>query len=242
MYCLKCNASVADDSNFCPRCGTPFGKRDGFVAKLWRENKPGFLILALLLATMLGSIGYYLYSRTGTFVVTIESVSKDQAIDFYTKAALEVYCREFAAECQSEKGKAIETEIKRVIPGLFRDNAGGFARITYHNGTREPITATRFKYRQPPGSWRVGDAKNYYQPKIDRLREMSLRGGNLPFEQKVDFALTIATVEHSVPFTLQSGESKTWCLINETANRERQIEYAQNGKTYETPVLRQKQT
>ncbi len=242
MVCPKCQANVANDSNFCPRCGTPFKNRNGFVANLWRDNKPGFLILSFLLVAMLGSIGYYLYSRTGKFVVTIESVSKDEAIDFYTKAASEVYCREFAAECQSVKPGAIETEIKRVIPGLFRDNAGGYARITYYNGTGEPITATRFKYRQPPESWRVGNSKNYYQPKIDRLRAVSMQGGNLPFEHRVDLALTIATVEHSIPFTLQSGESKTWCLVNETANRERQIEYAQDGKTYETPVLRQKQT
>ena len=242
MVCPKCQANVASDSNFCPRCGTPFRKRDGFVATLWRDNKPGFLILSFLLVAMLGSIGYYLYSRTGKFVVIVERISRDEAIDFYTKTALEVYCREFAADCQSGKLKAIETEIKRVIPGLFRDNVGGYARITYYNGTGQPITATRFKYREPPGSWRVGNAKNYYQPKIDRLREVSLRGGNLPFEHRVDLALTIATVEHSVPFTLQSGESKTWCLVNETANRERQIEYAQDGKTYETPILRQNQT
>ena len=175
-------------------------------------------------------------------MVTVESVSKDEAIDFYTKAALEVYCREFATECQPGKTGAIETEIKRVVPGLFRDNAGGFARIRYYNGTSEPITTTRFKYRQPPEPWRVGTAKTYYQPKIDRLQELRLRGGNLPFESKVDLALTIATVEHSVPFTLQAGESKTWCLINASGNGERQIEYAQNGKTYQTPILRQNQT
>jgi len=256
MVCPNCRASVAEESNFCPKCGAalrghaesknqnqsspkPDGAVKRFVRSLWRENKPGFLILSLLLLAMLGSFGYFLYSRTGRFVVTVESVSKDEAIDFYTKAALDVYCREFTAECQSEKTKTIETEIKRVIPALFRDNAGGYARITYYNGTREPITAARFKYRQPPGSWRVGNSKNYYQPKIDRLREVALRGGNLPFEHKVDLSLTIATVEHSVPFTLQSGESKSWCLINETGNRERQIEYAQNGKIYETPVLRQ---
>jgi hypothetical protein len=200
------------------------------------------VILTLLLIAMLGSIGYYFYSRTGKFVVTVEKISKDQAIDFYTRTAFEVYCREFAAECQGEKSKATETEIKRVIPSLFRDNIGGYAKITYYNGTREPLTATRFKYRQPLEPWRIGNARNYYQPKIDRLRAVSLRGGNLPFEHRVDLALTIATVEHSVPFTLRSGESKTWCLVNETANRERQIEYAQDGKTYETPVLRQNQT
>jgi hypothetical protein len=242
MLCPKCRASVADDSNFCPRCGTPFRKRDGFVATLWRDNKPGFLILSLLLVAMLASIGYYLYSRTGKFVVTVEKISRDEAIDFYTKVALDVYCREFAAECQGRKPETIETEIQRMIPSLFRDNVGGYARITYYNGTGEPITATRFKYRQPPESWRVGNSKNYYQPKIDRLRALSVQGGNLPFEHKVDLALTIATVEHSVPFTLQSGESRTWCLINETANRERQIEYTQEGKTYATPVLRDNQS
>src|SRR5919106_4162840 len=139
MVCPKCQANVASDSNFCPRCGTPFRKRGGFVANLWRDNKPGFLILSLLLVAMLGSIGYYLYSRTGKFVVTVERISGDEAIDFYTKTALEVYCREFAADCQSGKLKAIEAEIKRVIPGLFRDNVGGYARITYYNGTGQPI-------------------------------------------------------------------------------------------------------
>ncbi len=245
MICPNCHASLADNSNFCSRCGTPLEKQSrstNFVANLWRDNKPGFLIISLLLLAMIGSFGYFLYWRTGKFVVKVESISQDEAIDFYTKSALEVYCREFAAECQSGRSKVIETEIKKVIPGLFRENAGGFARITYRNGTGEAITATRLKYRQPPDSWRVGNAKNYYQPKIDRLREASLRGVNLPFEQKVDLALTIATVEHSVPFTLQSGESKTWCLINETRNRERQIEYTQSGKTFQTLVLRQNET
>ena len=82
MYCPKCSASVADDSNFCPRCGTPFQKRNGFVATLWRDNKPGFLILSLLLIAMLGSIGYYLSSRTGRFVVTVERISRDEALGY----------------------------------------------------------------------------------------------------------------------------------------------------------------
>jgi hypothetical protein len=242
MVCPKCQGNVGNDSNFCPRCGTPFKKQRGLVATLWRDNKPGFLILALLLIAMLGSIGYYLSSRTGKFVVTVQTVGADEAIDLYAKAALEVYCRDFAAECQEGKAKAIETEIKRLIPSLFRDNAGGYARISYYNGTRAPITATRFKYRQPPGPWREGNSRNYYQPKIDRLRAILLKGGKLPFEHKVDLALTIATVEHSVPFELQPGETKTWCLINEREDRERQIEYAQNGKIYQTAVLRQNQT
>ena len=98
MVCPKCQANVSSDSNFCPRCGTPFKKQSGFVANLWRDNKPGFLILSLLLVAMLGSIAYFLYSRTGQFVVTVQSVSAHEAVDLYTKVALEVYCREFVAE------------------------------------------------------------------------------------------------------------------------------------------------
>ena len=232
MVCPKCQANVASDSNFCPRCGAPFRKPRGFVANLWRDNKPGFLILSLLLIAMLGSIGYYLNSRTGKFLVTVQRVSADDAIDFYTKAALEVYCREFGAECQQGKTKAIGTEIKRVIPTLFRDNAGGYARISYYNGTGAPITATRFKYRQPPGPWREGNSRNYYQPKIDQLRAILLKGGKLPFEHKVDLAFTIATVEHSVPFTLQSGESKTCntgCRHNQNQCKNYSIRHCKKG-------------
>ena len=57
----------------------------GFVANLWRDNKPGFLILSLLLLAMLGSIGYYLSSRTGRFVVTVERITRDEALDIYTQ-------------------------------------------------------------------------------------------------------------------------------------------------------------
>ena len=88
MVCPKCQANVSSDSNFCPRCGTPFKKQSGFVANLWRDNKPGFLILSLLLVAMLGSIAYFLYSRTGKFVVTVERISRDEALDIYAKAAL----------------------------------------------------------------------------------------------------------------------------------------------------------
>src|SRR6266436_5324111 len=99
MVCPKCQANVANDSNFCPRCGTPFKKRNGFVANLWQDNKPAFLILSLLLVAMLGSIGYYLYSSTGRFVVNIEKISREEALDIYAKADLKTYWREFRREC-----------------------------------------------------------------------------------------------------------------------------------------------
>ena len=138
MVCSKCRANVASDANFCPRCGTPFRIRSGFVANLWRENKPGFLVLSLLLVAMLGSIGYYLYSRTGKFVVTVKTVGIEEAVDLYTNATLEVYCREFAADCQEGKANAVKSEIKKVIPAPFRDNAGGYALISYYNGRVNP--------------------------------------------------------------------------------------------------------
>ena len=92
---------------------------NGFVANLWRDNKPGFLILSLLLIAMLGSIGYYLYSRTGQFVVTVERISRDEALDIYTKAALKTYCREFRSECSEQGEDNIENEIRRVLPKIL---------------------------------------------------------------------------------------------------------------------------
>src|SRR5437870_7198620 len=112
MVCPKCQATVANDSNFCPRCGTPFEKRNGFVANLWRDNKPGFLILSFLLVAMLGSIGYYLYSRTGKFVVTIESVDDREALDIVASATLKEFCLQFPGDCQNRKSAELETAIK----------------------------------------------------------------------------------------------------------------------------------
>src|SRR4249920_3275541 len=120
MYCPKCSASVADDSNFCPRCGTPFQKRNGFVATLWRDNKPGFLILSLLLIAMLGSIGYYLVSRTGRFVVAVERITRDEALDVYANATLRVYCREFQSDCKERGDKQILNDIRSALPAVLR--------------------------------------------------------------------------------------------------------------------------
>jgi hypothetical protein len=237
MYCPKCSASVADDSNFCPRCGTPFQKRNGFVATLWRDNKPGALILATLFLAMIAAFLYYLQSRTGQFVVTVERITRDEALDIYAKAALQSYCREFQRDCETGGKDDLEKQIKRSLPGLFRDNIGGFARIRYQNNTGSPVTTNRLKHRQPPGSWISGNSRTYYQPKIDRLRGMGKQLG-LTFEQKIDLAMTIATVDHSVPFTLQPGQTVVWCLINESSDRERQVDYTQNGKSYQTPILR----
>ena len=105
MVCPKCQANVSSDSNFCPRCGTPFKKQSGFVANLWRDNKPGFLILSLLLVAMLGSIGYFLYSRTGKFVVTVERISGEEALDIYTKATLKNTAENFGENVRAGRGE-----------------------------------------------------------------------------------------------------------------------------------------
>src|SRR6266542_2757402 len=101
MVCPQCHNNVADDSNFCPRCGTSFKNRNGFVANLWRDNKPGFLILSLLLVAMLGSFGYYLSSRTRAFVVTVENIAADGALEIVTRATLKEYCLQFPSDCQT---------------------------------------------------------------------------------------------------------------------------------------------
>ena len=165
MVCPKCQANVADDSNFCPRCGTPFKKRDGFVANLWRDNKPGFLILSLLLIAMLGSIVYYLNSRTGQFVVTIERISRDEALDIYTKATLKVYCREFSSDCAARGESQIEKEIRLVLPIILLPPKHTDARITYRNGTSTPVNIKRFLYRNGSGTWKVGESAKLFRCK-----------------------------------------------------------------------------
>jgi hypothetical protein len=238
MRCPKCSASVADDANFCPRCGTPFKKRSGFVVNLWRDNKPGFLILTLLLIAMLGSFGYYLSSRTGTFVVTVEKISRDEALDMYTKATLKVYCREFSSDCVTRGENQVEKEIRLILPGILLAPRHTDAKITYRNRTAAPVTVTRFLYRNGSGSWRSESPQTYFAPKLNTLRlAIQMAGGNVPSKTKVDFASTLALTENHGTVTVLPGEEKSW-RVGYSDQSEFKIEYTQNGKSYETPVLR----
>ncbi len=156
MVCPNCRASVAEESNFCPKCGAalrghaesknqnqsspkPDGAVKRFVRSLWRENKPGFLILSLLLVAMLGSFGYFLYSRTGRFVVTVERISRDEALDIYTKATLKVYCREFRPDCVERGENQIEKDIRLLLPEILLPPRSSDAKIIYRNRTSTPI-------------------------------------------------------------------------------------------------------
>src|SRR5713226_1019155 len=175
MVCSKCQANVANDSNFCPRCGTRFKRQKGvnrFVANLWRENKPGFLILSLLLVAMLGSFGYFLYSRTGRFVVTIQSVGEQEALNIVASATLKEYCLQFPSDCQNRKNAELETTIKRILPRLLNPLKEGqvYAKITYSNGTNTSVAVTQFKYRRPPGPWTTSNSQSVYGPKIQTLQ------------------------------------------------------------------------
>jgi hypothetical protein len=238
MVCPKCQANVAGDSNFCPRCGTPFKKRKGFVATLWRDNKPGFLILSLLLVAMLASIVYYLNSRTGMFEVTIEKISRDEALDIYTKATLRIYCREFRSDCAGRGESQIEKEIRLVLPIILLPPRHTDAKITYRNGTSTPVSIKRFLYRNGSGTWKVESPQSYFAAKLTTLRHaIQLAGGNVPFNTKVDFASTLALTENHGTMTVQPGENKTW-RVGYGEQSEFKIEYTQNGKSYETPVLR----
>ena len=238
MLCPKCQANVANDSNFCPRCGTPFRKRNGFVANLWRDNKPGFLILALLLAAMLGSIGYYLYSRTGKFVVTVEKISRDEALDIYTKATLKVYCREFSGDCAQRGENQIEKDIRLLLPSLLMPPKNADAKISYRNTTSTPVNINRFLYRTGSGAWRSESPQTYFAPKLNTLRPaIQIANGNVPFKTKVDFASTLALTENHGPMTVLPGENKIW-RIGYGDQSEFKVEYTQNGAAYQTPVLR----
>jgi len=238
MVCPKCQANVASDSNFCPRCGIPFRKPRGFVANLWRDNKPGFLILSLLLVAMLGSIGYYLNSRTGKFVVTVEKISRDEALDIYTKAALKTYCREFPQECDQQGQANLERRIRGVLPKILSPVKTSDVKITYLNNTGSQITVERFLFRNPSERWRVEEPKLRFAAKVQQLRFLiESNRGNVPFETKLELADTLALTENHGSFTLQPGEQKVW-RIGYNAGSEAQIEYTQNGKTSVTPALR----
>lgn len=241
MYCPKCSASVADDANFCPRCGTPFQKRNGFVATLWRDNKPGFLILSLLLIAMLASIGYYLSSRTGRFVVTVEGVSENEVLDILAKATLKEFCQQFPGDCDGQPEAQLTTSIKRILPDLVNPLKSGqrFARVLYKNDTSDAIEVTQFKYRRPPGPWTTDNSPTIYKPKAQTLRVAIQMGGNkASFRDKVDLALTTAAITNHGSFILPPGEEKLWRLSNVNTEAEFQVEYRQNGKLLGTSILR----
>jgi hypothetical protein len=238
MHCPKCHANVAEDSNFCPRCGTPFKNRNGFVANLWRGNKPGFLILSLLLVAMLGSFGYYLYSTKGKFVVTVERISSDEALDLYTKATLKVYCREFSSDCAGRRENQIGKDIRVLLPSILLSPTHTDAKITYRNGTSTPVSIKRFLHRNGSGTWRSESPQTYFAPKLNTLRlAIQMAGGNAPFKTKVDFASILALTENHGTITVLPGENKSW-RVGYSDQSEFKIEYTHNGKSYETPILR----
>ena len=101
-------------------------------------------------------------------MVTIERISREEALDIYTKATLNVYCREFGSDCQSGKDTEIENEIKRVLPIiLIRRRQTGYAKITYRNGTDNPITCNAVQISKwPPGPGDRGIRRLFTRPKI----------------------------------------------------------------------------
>jgi len=238
MLCPKCQVSVADDANFCPRCGTPFKRQNGFIANLWRDNKPGFLILSLLLLAMLGSLGYFFYSRTGKFVVTLEKISRDEALSIYTQATLKVYCREFSSDCAARGQDQVRNDIRRLLPDILNMPTHADAKITYRNGTSTPVDIKRFLYRTGSEAWRSESPQTYFAPKLSALRfAIHMANGNVPFKTKVDYASTLALTENHGSLTILPGEDKSW-RVGYSDQSEFKIEYIQNGKSYQTPILK----
>ena len=156
---------------------------------MWRENKPGFFILSMLLLAMFWSIGYYVYSIVGPgkFVVTLEKISRDEYLDIFTKATLNVYCREFTGECTEGRKDHVAKNLRLVLPGILIPVKTLDAKITYKNNTGYPITINRFLYRTARTAWQVSHIQDRYIPKVERLRFASEtpNAANVPFETKV---------------------------------------------------------
>lgn len=187
---------------------------------------------------MVGSFGYFLYSRTGRFVVTIEKISRHEALDIYTKATLKVYCREFRSDCVERGENQIEKDIRLLLPSLLMPPKHADAKITYRNRTSSPVTINRFLYRTGSEGWRSENPQTYFAPKLNLLRPaIQIANRNIPFKTKVDFASTLALTENHGPMTVLPGENKAW-RIGYGDQSEFRVEYTQNGKSYETPVLR----
>ena len=207
---------------------------------MWRENKPGFFNLSILLLAMFSSIGYFIYSRTtGRFMVTVEKISKEEGFDLNVRNVLKVYCREFSRECAERERDQVDKNIRLALARILIPAKTLDAKITYTNNTRHPIQVNRFLYRTAPGPWRgeVGRTQKRYAPKLQRLRyAIEMSKGSAPFETKVDYADTLALVQNAGSFVIQPGEEKFWG-IGYTDRTEVQIEYLQNGKRYCTPVL-----
>lgn len=187
---------------------------------------------------MFGSFGYFLYSRTASFVVTIEKISRDEALDIYTTATLKIYCREFSSDCAERGEKQIAKDIRLLLPTLLMPPKHADAKITYHNSTSSPVTINRFLYRTGSEGWRSENPQTYFAPKLNLLRPaIQIAHRNVPFKTKVDFASTLALTENHGPMTVLPGENKVW-RIGYSDQSEFKVEYTQNGKSYQTPVLR----
>jgi hypothetical protein len=171
-------------------------------------------------------------------VVTVEKISRDEALDIYTKATLKTYCKEFRAECEKQGEVNIEKNIRRVLPKIFSPVKTTDVKITYQNNTGSQITVERFLFRNPSEQWRVEEPKVRYASKLQQLRVLiESNKETVPFETKLELADTLALTENHGSFTLQPGEQKVWRIGYNTGS-EAQIEYTQNGKTLVTPALR----
>lgn len=215
-----------------------WGRVSATPKEIYRTNKPGFFILSVLVIAMLASMVYLLYSRTARFVVTVERITRKEFIDLFTKATLEVYCREFQADCTNREKDEVEKDIRLTLLKILLPAKTTDARITYTNDTKTSIRITRFLYRTAPGPWKVEDPQRYYSPKLQRLRfAIEMANGNAPLETKVDYANTLALTENHGAITVLPGERKAWRLgYNERS--EFLVEYMRDGKLYRTPVLK----
>jgi len=71
--------------------------------------------------------------------VTVERISRDEAVDIYTKAALKVYCREFNGDCVQRGENQIEKENVWLLPSILLPPRHADAKITYLNGARQGV-------------------------------------------------------------------------------------------------------
>lgn len=208
------------------------------LKRIYRDNRVGLVVIGLML---LGGLGYFIYSVIpGGLTVRLERINEQEAFDILAQATFREYCMQFQSECGDNDKEKLEVNIRTSLEKVARGAKArlGYAKVTYYNGARVPLNVTRLMSKQPQAPWTAPNNRREALLIQQFPLAVAMTRGDLPFQYKVRYALAKATVNHSAPFGMHPKERKIWMLENIGSDREFQIEYSKNGKTYVSGIFR----
>ena len=123
MFCKRCGANLRDTAQFCPKCGSPTGNRNGnrknpVPPPIPPKQKKShiwviFLILALLLVLAAGAGGWYLWNNSGSHGTNSKKTdekSEDNSAQFSRVESVNTDLQEWIA---SEEFQSADAETKK---------------------------------------------------------------------------------------------------------------------------------